>query len=202
MSAISSTKNDKIKHLRKLYSTRQRKQKGQYVLEGSRIIRQAVSAGERLEELFMTPDFAGTEQGQALRADLTRSQQLYFITEDLLKQVSDTVNPQGVIGVVAESNKHRSLTEFERVVVLDRIQDPGNMGTIIRTAVAAGFDGIIALKGSVDIYNLKVIRSTAGAIFSIPVINRMELNELKDLLKRVEPRVIAALPDADREYTD
>ena len=98
--------------------------------------------------------------------------------------MTDTENTQGIIGVVKFKQRtlEENLTDDNRfVLILDRIQDPGNMGTIIRTADAAGVDAIIALKGCVDIYNPKVIRSTMGSIFDMNVIHTTQEEALRIL---------------------
>lgn len=136
-------------------------------------------------------------------AALKSEADLIYLEEKLLTETASTVNPQGILAVVTESIFKG--TDFykkaDKILLLDRIQDPGNMGTMIRTAVAAGFDGIIALKGSVDIYNQKVIRSTMGGIFSIAIrqkLSRQEfLNELQE--KALNYELLAADIEA-QEY--
>ena len=177
MNPISSTKNDDIKYLKKLYKTRKRKQRGKFVLEGARIINEAYKADADLEKIFMTPDY----NKDKLNFDLSQID-VKYVEKNLLEKIADTVSPQGIIAVVNEFQyRLNNFSEKRSILVLDRIQDPGNMGTLIRTAVAAGIEGIIALKGCVDIYNLKVIRSTMGAIFKLPILAKVDFNHFHQI---------------------
>lgn len=180
---ISSESNEKVKNLRKLYHKRQRKKEGKFILEGYRIIDEAFKAGAVIESIFMTPEFASGEEGRDIIGRINNREAVNLLEDILLKKISDTDTPQGIIAVAREVNYNPEdmFREAQIILVLDRIQDPGNMGTIIRTAVAAGADGIISLKGCVDIYNLKVLRSTMGAIFNIPVLH-MDLAEFKEVI--------------------
>ena len=116
--------------------------------------------------------------------------------------MTDTENTQGIIGVVKFKQRtlEKNWTDDNRfVLILDRIQDPGNMGTIIRTADAAGVDAIIALKGCVDIYNPKVIRSTMGSIFDMNVIHATQEEALR-ILKLKKFDIVSSYLDTNNYY--
>ena len=183
---ISSNKNDKIKYLKKLYNSSKRKKEGKFILEGFRLIKQAYESGARFDYLFVTNSFKNSEKYRELISNSKLQNNSYLITKKLLNEVADTVNPQGIIAIVSEIdyNIERIINENKKILVLDRIQDPGNLGTIIRTAAASGFEAVISLKGTVDIYNLKVLRATAGAIFNIPFLNKMNYSKFKEYLNR------------------
>ncbi|RAK06682.1 TrmH family RNA methyltransferase [Halanaerobium saccharolyticum] len=185
MNIISSSQNDKVKHLNKLYRSRNRRQEGVFILEGKRLIEAALAGGADFKQVFLTPAFFKSAANDNLLAALKLKAEFIYIEEELLKETASTVNPQGILAVVNESvfKGDDFYQQTEKILLLDRIQDPGNMGTMIRTAVAAGFDGIIALKGSVDIYNQKVIRATMGGIFSIAI--RQKLSQ-KDFLEEIK----------------
>lgn len=199
---INSIKNNKIKYLRKLYSNRQRKKEGKYILEGLRLIKSAVKMTAEINRIFLTPEFAGDKEINFI--DTLPAGKISYISKNLMEELADTVNPQGIIAIVDEPEyEYRKFFKDNKyTLVLDRIQDPGNMGTLIRTAAAAGFSGLIALKGCVDIYNLKVIRATAGAIFSLPIINKMEFMDLKEFKEDKEDdiRLISADPGGSSYY--
>ncbi len=216
---ISSEQNDRVKLLKKLYNKKKRRQKGKFVLEGLRIIDEALKADAVFDNMFMSPDFYKSTEGQTLiKAYLKgdnnsdncndyKEDKLIIIEEKLLSKIADTSSPQGVIAVVNEPEYDISEifcqeNENGKLLLLDRIQDPGNMGTIIRTAVAAGIDGIIILKGSVDIYNLKVLRATMGAVFSIPLLKDVTLENFFGLYKNIGKnyQLIAADLSADLYY--
>lgn len=179
MNIISSSQNDKVKYLNKLYRSRNRRKEGVFILEGKRLIEAALAGGADFKQVFLTPAFFKSAENDKLLADLKSKADFVYLESDLLKATASTVNPQGILAVVEESvfKGNDFYRRADKILLLDRIQDPGNMGTMIRTAVAAGFDGIIALKGSVDIYNQKVIRSTMGGIFSIAIRQKLSQKE-------------------------
>ncbi|RCW61229.1 RNA methyltransferase [Halanaerobium sp. ST460_2HS_T2] len=187
MDIISSSQNDKVKYLNKLYRSRNRRKEGVFILEGKRLIEAALAGGADFKQVFLTPAFFKSAENDNLLADLKLKSEFIYLEEQLLKETASTVNPQGILAVVKESvfKGEDFYQQADKILLLDRIQDPGNMGTMIRTAVAAGFDGVIALKGSVDIYNQKVIRATMGGIFSIAV--RQKLSQ-EEFLSEIDSR--------------
>ncbi|RCW50486.1 MULTISPECIES: RNA methyltransferase [unclassified Halanaerobium] len=203
MNRISSPNNSKIKYLNKLYRSRARRKEGCFVLEGKRLI-EAAAGGADFEEIFVTPAFFRQKENKNLLDILQKKAVLNVVDEDIFNQSADTVNPQGIMAVVKETEFDKStfLKKVKRILLLDRIQDPGNMGTIIRTAAASGFDGIIAAKGSVDIYNQKVLRATMGAIFSLPIWQKVDRKRIIDILKSKsdEFEIIAADVNAEEYY--
>lgn len=199
MTEITSIKNNKIKELRKLYKKKYRKRQAQFVLEGLRLIRGAYRADAGIEDIFLTKKFYGNHKDEKFIID--NQNKLLFVNSKLIYEVADTDNPQNIIAVVNEpQTEAKEVLAKDYILVIDQIQDPGNMGTLIRTAAAAGFESMIISKGSVDIYNLKVLRSTAGAIYSIPFIKDIAKEELKTLLKEKEQHIYAADLDTDHYY--
>jgi len=204
MEIISSSQNDKVKYLNKLYRSRNRRKEGVFILEGKRLIEAALAGGADFKQVFLTPAFFKSAENDNLLADLKLKAEFIYVEESLLKETASTVNPQGILAVAAESvfKGDDFYQKTDKILLLDRIQDPGNMGTMIRTAVAAGFDGIIALKGSVDIYNQKVIRATMGGIFSIAIRQKLSqkdfLEELKN--KAADYELLAADIHADQYH--
>ncbi len=198
---ISSLKNDKVKYLRKLYNSQKRKREGKYILEGLRLVEEAIKAGAMFKMIFMTPEFESSIQGQVFRKNLS-DVDIYYIDSNLVEKLADTVSPQGIIAIVDEPtyNNNNFLKNTDYILVLDRIQDPGNMGALIRTAVAAGVDRVIALKGCVDIYNLKVLRATAGAIFRLPIMSKVESGDLKDIKEKDNFKLISTDISGDNYY--
>ncbi len=107
------------------------------------------------------------------------------IKEKHVKEITDTVTSQGVFLLLQKEKLYinERISNYSRILILDGVADPGNMETLIRTALAAKFDAIISLKGSVDIYNPKVVRSTMGAITTIDIFDSLDPNEIISLLK-------------------
>lgn len=207
---ISSEQNNRVKSLKKLYSKKNRRQKGKFILEGFRIIDEALNADADFDYIFMSPYFYNSVDGKSLKECFVNKNDinnLFIIEDKLLSKIADTSSPQGVIAVVNEP-KYEMKDIFssdngsEKLLLLDRIQDPGNMGTIIRTAVAAGIDGIIILKGSVDIYNLKVLRATMGAVFNIQLVKDVILQDFFEFCSTTakEYKLIAADLSGDIYY--
>lgn len=178
---------------------------GLFVLEGYRIVEEALKSDVIFDSIYMTPEFYESKEGEWIHTEFEKrfdSGPIFLIRESILNSIADTRTPQGIIGVVQE-RKYELADVFagkDFLLLLDRIQDPGNMGTIIRTAVAAGVDGIIILRGSVDIYNLKVLRSTMGAVFKIPLIQEVELEDFLRLYKKSEYKLISTDLSAEKYY--
>ncbi|HKL13663.1 MAG TPA: RNA methyltransferase [Halanaerobiales bacterium] len=201
MEEITSIKNDKVKYLRKLYQKKYRKERQQFILEGLRLIRGAYKAGADLENIFLTSDYFNQHKSESFL--IYNEDKLTFVSDSIISEVADTTNPQEVIAIVNEPHTtEQEVLEKDYILVIDQIQDPGNMGTMIRTAAAAGFQSLIISKGSVDVFNLKVLRSTVGAIYSIPFIKDIELDELRDLLQSKEQKIYAADLNTDTYYNE
>ncbi|MBS4536276.1 23S rRNA (guanosine(2251)-2'-O)-methyltransferase RlmB [Clostridium sp. D2Q-14] len=172
MEIIKSSSNKFIKEIKGLNNKKIRNKKGYYFIEGIRIVEDAIKSNEVIEYILYSDKLFQTKDGEKLFSIIKDKYINYQIEHNLFKEISDTETPQGIIAVM--KIKKYNLEYFQRenlfLIFLDRIQDPGNMGTIIRSADALGADGIIISKGSVDIYNPKVVRSTMGSLFHIPII--------------------------------
>ena len=162
---ITSTSNQKIKQVALLRDkARARREEGAYVVEGLRMFRE-IPAGD-VREVYVTQDFYNKNESLC-----STYKDLQVVSDKVFEKIADTVTPQGVVAVV--SMKETSLEDVLKgdfLLFLENIQDPGNLGTLFRTAEGAGVKGIIISKGSADIYNPKVIRSTMGSIFRMPYI--------------------------------
>ncbi len=163
MKRIDSIKNEQVKAWKKLHTRKGREKAGNFLIEGYHLIEEALKAGMEVEAILVTDE-----------AELPfewENEKLIFISQSVMKELSETESPQGVIALC----KLRRLTEVQnnltggKYLLLDRIQDPGNLGTIVRTADSAGMTAVIVGEGSVDLYNSKVIRASQGSIFHIPI---------------------------------
>jgi RNA methyltransferase, TrmH family len=123
------------------------------------LISEAISAGWKIEAEFVSPEHDPVSHGSWFR-----------LAPGVLERVSSTQSPQGNLAVVAFNAAQPDLEDLDFVLVADRISDPGNLGTLIRSAEAAGADAVVLTADSVDPYNPKVVRSTAGAVFHVPVL--------------------------------
>lgn len=165
---IESKDNSLFKFIKKLKDRRFRQKEGKFLLEGSRLIEEAVKAKMEIEYLVLCEEKEYIVENIALLKENVSEDKIFIFSKSLFLQLASTENPQGIIAVV--KNKELSINlNGNFFLVCDKVQDPGNLGTIIRTAHASGVDGIILTKGTVDIYNDKTIRSTMGSIFYVPI---------------------------------
>lgn len=151
----SSVSNEKIKNLKKLNSKKYRDLNGLFLVDGEHLVLEAFNSGY-LDELILL-------EGTDFSLDVKTS----YVSMDVMKYISNLDSPNGIMGVC---RKKESILSGDRVVILDDIQDPGNLGTIIRSCVAFNVDTLVLTDGCVDLYNPKVIRSTQGMLFKLNII--------------------------------
>ena len=188
---ITSRSNQQLKKIKKLLnSSKERNNTGLFVAEGARLCREA--PGELLEGVYVS---------SALRIDISCFKNAEVIEKEIFDQISDTVSPQGVLAVIRQPKWSVSLEEKGRILLLDGIRDPGNLGTIIRTAEAAGVKAVFLSPDCVDLYNPKVIRSTMGSIFRVPVITE-DLSTTIARLKGFGYKVYGTSLKAARSFKD
>lgn len=167
---ITSTSNPRIKEIRKLHRRRHRHESGRILLEGVRLVEDATQAGVRPEMVLYVPEaVAGQERAARLLQQLQeQGVECLACSPEVFASVSDTVTPQGILAVVPLP--HRPLpSQPTLVLILDQVRDPGNAGTLLRTAEAAGVDLVLLAPGTVDPFNEKVIRAGMGAHFRLPL---------------------------------
>lgn len=186
--SITSKDNEKVKLTKSLLKSKNRLKESKFLIEGFRILTQAIDCKADLQYVFINENFENKEEHlEFLKILKDKNIKIYKTTNKIFNDFIDTESTQGIVGVVGINKK--SIDEILNdncnfVLILDRIQDPGNMGTIIRTADAAGVDAILNLKGCVDIYNSKVTRSTMGSIFDMDIINITQEEALTQLKNR------------------
>lgn len=164
---ISGRDNKTIKMVKSLKRKNGRQAVGRFVAEGRRIAEDAFQyAAERIYCTVVSDEFSTSEAEMVEKADLICGH-VYIVPNSIFADISDTDTPQGILVVMsmAERCLFELSDEMKTVVVLDGVAEPGNMGTIIRTAEALGFDGMYLMKGCTDIYSPKSVRSTMGSIF-------------------------------------
>lgn len=189
MLEIESKNNNSFKDIKKLKEKKHRVKNNKYIIEGLRFVDEALKSGVSIDSIIFTQNFK--EKNDEFFSKISANVKLIQMNESLLKQLCSTENPQGVLAVVNMQNKE--LKDGELVILVDKVQDPGNMGTIIRTAHAAGASGIVVIKGTVDIYNDKTLRSTMGSIFYIPVVEDDSLEYIKSLKEDGYRLVVSSL---------
>lgn len=179
---ITSTSNEHIKNIIQLKEkAKARKQKKLFVVEGIKMFLEIPK--DKLVSVFVSEKFEKENRELLLDVEYT------LLSDSVFKKMSDTVTPQGILAVVKQNEFtvediiERRDKERSCIVVLDRLQDPGNLGTIVRTGEGAGITGIVMSNDSVDLYNPKVIRSTMGSVFRVPV---AVVSDLKDVIKKMK----------------
>lgn len=165
---IESKDNNLFKEAKKLKERRNRTKEGKYLIEGFRLIQEAFKANMKIEHIIVNEGFE-EKLNEYLDKFEINNDNICIIKRNLFTMLTCTETPQGAIAIVNNKEMTNDI-KGDFYLLCDKIQDPGNLGTIIRTAHAAGVDGIILTKGTVDIYNDKVIRSTMGSVFYMPII--------------------------------
>lgn len=159
---ITSLQNNYIKQLRKLQKRKERESQQSFLVEGFHLVEEACLSDWYVSEIII-------REGILLPA-YCDNLSIIEVDEKVFKYISQTETPQGIAAVV--KMKHSEEVKGDSVLLVDAVQDPGNLGTIVRTADAAGFSSIVIGKGTVDVFNDKVIRATQGSLFHISLINQ------------------------------
>ncbi|MBD2486221.1 RNA methyltransferase [Aulosira sp. FACHB-615] len=196
---LTSLQNPLVKQIRKLHSTKERHKQELFLLEGTHLLEEACTVNYPLETVCCTPDW------QAAHASLwerlcSSCERAEIVSEEVLGAIATTIQPDGVVATAKRSESINQVPFDGIVLALETIQDPGNLGTIIRTAAAAGASGLWLTSDSVDLDNPKVLRASAGQWF------RLNMAVSEDLLTTVKQsqqagmQVIATLPTAKLTY--
>ena len=185
MQVISSKENEYVKHIRKLKEKKYRDLNNEYLIEGLKMIEEAIQEKAIIKNIIICDDCEKTGNiPKELMYEIAKYNCIY-VTKKIFELLTEVVNPQGIIAVVGKNNTDPNVDKNQEIILaLDDIQDPGNLGTILRTADSVGLNQILVSKGTADPYNPKVVRSTMGAIFRIKIIECESLeNKLKEFQK-------------------
>ena len=189
---------------------------GLYLIEGSNALEEAKKCDAKIEAVFVKIDcfdkFAKAKGSANVLADVQVASDLgdfenaYLVNEALFKNIAQTETSQGIVAIVKKRDysekEFANLCKDGNILVLDRLQDPGNIGTMIRTADAAGYKGVICLKGTGDVFSPKVVRAAAGSIFRIPILFVDTETELLTLAQKLDKRVVSTCFDTELDYFD
>jgi TrmH family RNA methyltransferase len=175
MTTLASRANPKIKFIRKLGQRKYRSESGLFIVEGIHHVGEALAAGAQIEYLCYSPDLLTSAfANQLISQSQARGVELLQLSTELFETISSKENPQGILAVVKQKPpllRQLNPQTFPRGVALVAPQDPGNIGTILRTIDAAGASGLLLLDDSADPYHLSAVRASMGAIFWYPVVN-------------------------------
>jgi len=197
---IQSKDNLLIKDIRKLKEKRYRVSSNMFLVEGFRFVQEALDSGFEVVSIFISATGEPKYENSNMKIKQSENTKVYIISDSLFKSICDTDNPQGIIAVLKDKPVEIKY-DHGFYMLADKIQDPGNMGTIIRTAHAAGALGVLITKGTVDIYNEKTLRATMGSIFKIPVIYDDDLSLVKKL-RDGGFKLVASSLDTDKNFYD
>ena len=208
LSRITSSDNAKVKLVRKLQTRKGRSEESKFVIEGINLVSELIRGDAGVEFLMISDAFDRTSGDERVRAvcEYTNDPDTVVLELDsrLFDKLTDAEHGIDVLAVVRtkgyDADFVKTLPHEDCLLVCDRIQDPGNMGTMIRTAVAAGYSAIIALPGTVDVYSPKVLRATAGKVFDMPVVYISGEEELKEIAEETGRRIVVTVPTGGSEY--
>lgn len=200
---ITSKDNETIKHIRKLKEKKYRDEFGEYLVEGIKLINEAIEEEQNVKTIIVCDNCNKTEAiNQSSMYEVAKHKCVY-VDEKVFNTITEVQNPQGILAVVGKQNKEKEIDYSEdMIVILDDIQDPGNLGTILRTVDSVGLKQIIVSKKSGDVFNSKVVRSTMGAIFRVNVIESDNLVETIKQIKKHKFEVVSTSLDTDKSMYD
>ena len=202
MQVITSKDNEIVKNIKKLKEKKFRDEKNQFIVEGIKLVAEAIEENSNIDSVVVCEDCVNDGSiDKKLLYEIARFKCVY-VTEKIFDTLTDVSNPQGILAVINRKNANVNIDYSQDfIVVLDGIQDPGNLGTILRTVDAAGLNQIILSKETADSFNPKVVRSTMGGIFRVNVIKSENLVEtLKEIQEHGFDIVVTSLDARNSVY--
>ncbi len=206
---MTSLQNPKVKQAVRLADRRERNQTGLFLIEGYRELKRASDAGVAIQRLFICPTFFLGSNEQALIDQIKKSgAEIIRCHEKVFEKLSYRDRPDGLIAIAFQMQMTLEdliaalATKTDPfIIIAQAIEKPGNLGTILRSADAAGVDAVIVCDRCTDIYNPNVVRASVGTLFTLPVVEATSVETLA-WLRQKNVKVVAATPAADQEYTD
>ncbi|MEG0291499.1 MAG: RNA methyltransferase [Anaerovoracaceae bacterium] len=199
MKVITSKDNKIFKKAVNLTTKKYRDRLGQFLVEGDKLVREAYDAG-KVETVILCDNYK--------KEIYYEETEVVFMMGKLFERLTQTETSQGIIAIVnkmeydVETFSKKINQKSGNVVVLDCLQDPGNIGTIIRTADAAGYNGVLTIRGTADAYSPKVVRSAAGSVLRLPIMQVSDQNEAIKFLKDNQKTIVATCFETDKFYYD
>ena len=202
MQIISSRENEFIKHIKKLKEKKQRDISNEYIIEGIKLVREAIQEKAIIKKIVLCDDCEKTESiPKELMYEIAKKDCIY-VTKKIFDYISEVQEPQGILAIIEKNNLNNEIDYSQEIIVaLNDLQDPGNLGTILRTVDSIGITQILVSKGTADCYNPKVVRSTMGAIFRVKIIECDDLEKtLKEIKKHKFKIVVTSLQTENSIY--
>ncbi len=203
MQTITSKDNETIKEIKKLNEKKYRDQKNQYIIEGIKMVSEAIEENAKINKIIICEDCTKNECiNQELLYKISKYN-LIYVTEKVFASITNVSSPQGILAVIENPKNVKPIDYKEEIIViLDGIQDPGNMGTILRTLDSANIKQVIISKNTTDPYNPKVVRSTMGAIFRVNIIRVEDLNKTIKEIKKNKFKLVCTSLQTDKSMYD
>ena len=202
MQTITSKDNELIKHIRKLKDKKYRDESNEYVVEGVKLVEEAVKENAKIKQIIVCEDTTRTyEIPTHIMLEIAKYECI-SVSDKIFNIITQVTNPQGIMAII-EKNAQNAKIDYTQdiIVVLDDVQDPGNLGTILRTVDSIGSNQIIVSKGTADAFNSKVVRSTMGAIFRIKIIEVENLAQaIKEMRKHHFKLMVTSLQTKNSIY--
>ena len=202
MQTITSKDNELIKHIKKLKDKKYRDESNEYVVEGVKLVEEAVKENAKIKQIIVCEDTTRTyEIPTHIMLEIAKYECI-SVSDKIFNIITQVTNPQGIMAII-EKNAQNAKIDYTQdiIVVLDDVQDPGNLGTILRTVDSIGLNQIIVSKGTADAFNSKVVRSTMGAIFRIKIIEVENLAQaIKEMRKHHFKLMVTSLQTKNSIY--
>jgi TrmH family RNA methyltransferase len=195
---LTSLQNPLVKQIRKLHASKERREQGVFLLEGTHLLEEACAVDYPLVIVCCTPEWQLLHQ-QLWEQACQRAERAEVVSPEVLKAIATTVQPDGVVAT-ARRRSSQPVPLSSLALALETVQDPGNLGTMIRTAAAAGADGLWLSADSVDLDNPKVLRASAGQWFRLPMAVSLDLKATIRECQQAGMQVVATLPSATLTY--
>lgn len=190
MQIITSKDNENIKSIKKLKERKYRDLNNEYIIEGIKILKEAIQEKAVIKKIVICEEcLANNIIDEKLLYEIAKYDCLY-VSKKIFEGLTDVSKPQGILAVVEKNNKKDINYNEDIIVALDGLQDPGNLGTILRTLDSANLSQVVVSKDTVDAYNPKVVRSTMGAIFRVNIVEAENLKETLKEMKRHKYKVM------------
>lgn len=203
MQVITSKENEQIKQIYKLKDKKYRDEMGLYVVEGIKTVNEALAEGADIQTIVISDDSDEQKEIEQKMLYAVAKYNMLYVSRNVFEHISHVMHPQGILAVIKKRETKNEINyKQDMLVILDNIQDPGNLGTIIRTIDSAGINQIILSKGTVDAYSPKVVRSTMSGIFRVDII---EVEDLLSTIKDIQKhgfKVIATSLDTNKSMYD
>lgn len=197
MIAITGKDNKVLKTVRSLQRKKGREETGLYFVEGVRMVQEAMEWAKDSLQYFLVSETYAEKNPSVVQTLETWEKPAYLLRDNLFRELCNTEAPQGLGAVLTAKSLTETVSlEDSFVLILDGVSEPGNMGTIIRTAEAAGVDRVLLMKGCVDLYNPKVVRSTMGSLFRVPCVSGVSDTDIRDIKHNGFTVIATALHDA------